>query len=353
MAKTLSKALGTDIAGLAQLLRSKGRGKDTILAHINPQEAALLKRAGGSGDINPDTGLPEFQGYEGGDFSFGEFYDQPSFDTTNISPESTQVTPVMADGYVDTASGSGSTQPDYGFTPTGYTGEYTGEAMGGPPTLGPATAYIQGGKDLGVASAFQMTPEGVVQQIPQEQPSVIDQATGALGKAKEAIGGMKPETLARLGLAGGLGLMGSINARKAAGQAQAATAEQKALAQPYTDTGKQLMAQAQAGQMTPQSQAALNAAKAQIAQSVANRGGVGQQQAANQIAQLQANLLDNQYKYGLQVAQIGDNIALGAIRTGLQLDRQLQSSTQNFYTQLAQIAGGGNYGYLPTTVKRD
>jgi len=45
MAKNLSKALGTDLAGLAQLLRSKGRGKDTILAHINPQEAALLKRA--------------------------------------------------------------------------------------------------------------------------------------------------------------------------------------------------------------------------------------------------------------------------------------------------------------------
>ena len=216
-----------------------------------------------------------------------------------------------------------------------------------PATIGPATAYGPKGQEFGVASAFQMTPEGVAQQIPQEQPSVIDQATGALGKAKEAIGGMKPETLARLGLTGGLGLMGAINARKAAGQAQAATAEQKALAQPYTDTGKQLMAQAQAGQMTPQSQAALNAAKAQIAQSVANRGGVGQQQAANQIAQLQANLLDNQYKYGLQVAQIGDNITLGAIKTGLQLDRQLQSSTQNFYAQLAQIAGGGNY-LLPT-----
>jgi len=60
MAKNLSKALGTDLAGLAQLLRSKGRGKDTILAHINPQEAALLKRAGGSGEPNPETGLPEF-----------------------------------------------------------------------------------------------------------------------------------------------------------------------------------------------------------------------------------------------------------------------------------------------------
>jgi hypothetical protein len=31
-----------------------------MLAHINPQEAAMLKRMGGSGTINPDTGLPEY-----------------------------------------------------------------------------------------------------------------------------------------------------------------------------------------------------------------------------------------------------------------------------------------------------
>ena len=37
-----------------------GRGNDTILAHINPREAALLKAHGGSGKINPNTGLPEF-----------------------------------------------------------------------------------------------------------------------------------------------------------------------------------------------------------------------------------------------------------------------------------------------------
>jgi len=44
----------------AEELRSKGRGGDTILAHINPQEAAILKMMGGAGTKNPDTGLPEF-----------------------------------------------------------------------------------------------------------------------------------------------------------------------------------------------------------------------------------------------------------------------------------------------------
>lgn len=43
-------------------LASKGRYGDTMLAHINPEEAALLKARGGSGTINPKTGLPEFYG---------------------------------------------------------------------------------------------------------------------------------------------------------------------------------------------------------------------------------------------------------------------------------------------------
>lgn len=43
-----------------QRLASLGRNGDTMLAHINPQEASLLKSKGGSGTINPNTGLPEY-----------------------------------------------------------------------------------------------------------------------------------------------------------------------------------------------------------------------------------------------------------------------------------------------------
>lgn len=45
---------------ILEQVRKKGRNGDTILAHINPLEAKMLKRAGGSGTINPKTGLPEF-----------------------------------------------------------------------------------------------------------------------------------------------------------------------------------------------------------------------------------------------------------------------------------------------------
>jgi hypothetical protein len=45
----------------ARRLQDAGRDGDTILAHINPQEAEMLRRAGGSGTINPKTGLREYK----------------------------------------------------------------------------------------------------------------------------------------------------------------------------------------------------------------------------------------------------------------------------------------------------
>jgi len=54
------------LAGAAEALRQKGRGGDTILAHINPQEARVLKSMGGAGTINPATGIMEFKGGGGG-----------------------------------------------------------------------------------------------------------------------------------------------------------------------------------------------------------------------------------------------------------------------------------------------
>ena len=60
------------LAGAAESLRQKGRNGDTILAHINPQEAAFLKSMGGSGKINPRTGLPEFGGILGTGINLGD-----------------------------------------------------------------------------------------------------------------------------------------------------------------------------------------------------------------------------------------------------------------------------------------
>jgi hypothetical protein len=48
------------IADAARAVANSGRGKDTLLAHITPAEAAMLRKQGGMGTINPVTGLREY-----------------------------------------------------------------------------------------------------------------------------------------------------------------------------------------------------------------------------------------------------------------------------------------------------
>ena len=49
------------LAVAARHVASAGRGGDSQLAHVNPREAEMLKRMGGSGTINPNTGLREYK----------------------------------------------------------------------------------------------------------------------------------------------------------------------------------------------------------------------------------------------------------------------------------------------------
>ena len=342
----LSKALGMDLPALAEMLRAKGRGKDTMLAHITPKEAALLKRRGGSGSVNPDTGLPEFEDSGSYDFSPPE----PASPTYDVVNQQGQFTPTQAETGVPVQVSPSYTPGGDAYAPVGPSGNYKSADVLNQygqttPYTSTGTAMQQAGPAFPtVTSAPSATAPGVVSPAQQaaaptkpDQPSWTDKLTKAI---------TDPNTLARLGLTAGLGAFGASQARKAGTQTQAATAEQKAIGQPYTQQGQQLVNQAQQGTLSPASKQALDAAKAQVNQGIANRGGVGSQQAANQISNLYQSLLDNQYKYGLQIMQIGDNITLGAIKSGLQLDTQLQATTNNFYAQLASIAAGGS-GYIP------
>ena len=46
----------------ARELAAQGRGGDDMLAHINHREAEVLRRMGGAGSVNPNTGLHEYKG---------------------------------------------------------------------------------------------------------------------------------------------------------------------------------------------------------------------------------------------------------------------------------------------------
>lgn len=55
---------------IVDLMRA-GRNGDTLIAHISPKEGAILRSMGGSGTVNPKTGLLEFWGGDTGESGMG------------------------------------------------------------------------------------------------------------------------------------------------------------------------------------------------------------------------------------------------------------------------------------------
>ena len=372
MSKALSKSLGTDLAALAQVLRSKGRGRDTVLAHITPKEAALLKRRGGRGSINPDTGLPEFEdeGYFG-DPSEG-FQSSADLPALPKSPEM-----------------------DYS--------QFDTPAVSNPAYNVPAQEQYSEQQFNQAASGQLPSGTGDYQAPPPDKPTLMDGITKYLSD---------PANLAKLGLLGGGALFGAKQGQTAAQQGQAAAgqiaamapavqdrsaaAQQQlqqiaanarttgaqsatdlsALGAPARDLGTGMISGAVSGNLTPSNQAALAALKARAQQDISKRGGVGAMQAGVAEESAQAQLAQQQLQQGLatyqqgaayqqqaialkqaqdnmatgiqqqaistalQQAGISDQYTLNAIMTGLQMDQATATSLKNFYTSLAQIGFG-------------
>lgn len=323
MTKKLARLLKADIQetsdlkSIAAMLAGKGRGGDTMLAHITPKEVSLLKEAGGAGTVNPDTGLLEFYDWSG--------------------------------GYGTTDPTSYETAPSY--TPTA--GDFSGYQPIEIPSASAMSPDIQlgaGGTDISVGA----TPKPDIGVGPQDTfaeigPRQVDAMAPDIKARQELLSGAAPEKekpfltneqYARLGLAGGLGVYGALQQKKAAGQIKESMKEQQALAKPYQQQGKAMQEAAMRGELTPSGAQQYQAVQAQLNQGVQQRGGVGVAQAAAQAEAFRNQLLQNQYDAGLKVSGIGDQIALGAIRTGMQLDQQLNQANLGFYTQLGSIAAG-------------
>lgn len=324
-------SMSSDLAEIAKMLQSKGRGGDSILAHITKREAQMLKDAGGSGTVNPETGLMEFFDGEGdwGGYvppetqqEFGGLYPGGQFPQAEAAPEQTTYYPsgeVYAGGPVSNIvpTDVGAPPP---VTPVMATGAGTLPAPVAPGVVSPAAQAVPAG----------MTPEAerVVREYttPTEKPSWYDKLT--------------TEQMVRLGLAGAGAVYGGVQARKGEEEARKLKEEQQAMAAPYQAQGREMVRAAQAGELTPTGQQSMQALRARLAQGVSARGGVGAQQAAAQAEAYRQQLLQQQYDYGLKVTSIGDQLALGAIKTGMQADQALRQASTNFYTQLASIAGG-------------
>lgn len=338
MAKLLMKSLSADLPALAELIRSQGRGRDTVLAHITPQEAALLKKRGGSGAMNPATGLPEFQEDYSYDIGFGEGVYNPPVQAADI--QGAEFTPQQVQ--------------DFGYTtPTDY---YSGIGGGFQPAPGMAEDLFQvagqpafGGDAEAQAGGFYGGRTPTAAEFARTQPGFQEAVTPSKGIMERL--GVTEKDLPRLGLGalltGGLTASNLARTRQAQGQAQQSREELAALGRPYQETGRQLQGAAARGELSPVNQQILQAARAQLAQGVATRGGVGAAQMQNQLTDLTQRLIQNQFDLGLRVSNIGDQYIQGAIRTGLQADQAINTANQQFYMQLASMAAPFILGQQP------
>ena len=357
MTKKLARLLRADIQetsdlkSIAAMLAGKGRGGDTLLAHITPKEVGLLKEAGGAGTVNPDTGLLEFYDWSGG-ITGGTVSGYSGSTPSYQSPES----------FYYNQEGTGMADIP-AVSADDFSGGYYGQGLGGFTNKENLPRYTSEGLNLPVSVPVN-TPQ-LANQLYQ-MPEVITSPTvsniglqsrgagseflaeGAGGaRAKTGAGAGTPdkpfltnEQMVRLGLSGGLGIYGALQQRKALEQIGKSTGQQKDIAKPYQDEGRKLTDAAQRGELTPAGVQQFQAVKAQLAQGAESRGGVGVAQAVAQAEAFKNQLLQGQYDYGLKVSQIGDNIALGAIRTGMQLDQQLNQANMAFYSQLGALAAG-------------
>jgi hypothetical protein len=339
MASSLKKltGMGGDVRKIAALLQKKAP-KGHMLAYISPKEAALLEARGGSGKTHADTGIPSFENeFDAGVYDAGLSYDAPVMNQ--------QTGEAMSPAQVAEAN------PQL-YTP-GYDTAFVPSGAGNPPTQIDAATSIQpvfpvvaegtssaytGPRDIGFG-VDKYAPETTATGAPKEEAAAKTTAT-----TKEETGGMSKDTkdlLTRAGLIGALGYVGAKSAKKAQEQGQQGRAEMEALAAPYRQQGAQLQAQAQRGELTAAGQQQLQAIQAQAAQGAERRGGVGAAQVQQQVEAYRQQLLTQQYDYGLKLSGIGDNIALGAIKAGLQADQYVNEMNNQFYTNMAYIGVGG------------
>ena len=159
---------------------------------------------------------------------------------------------------------------------------------------------------------------------------------------------MSDKTKAALGIGGLQAILGAQQIKKAQASAGAPSAALSALGAPQQQAGAQEMAQAQRGELTAGNQATIQAARAQLGQGIANRGGVGVAQSVNQITTLTNQLLQQQYAQGSKDLAAGNQYAASAIEMGIKQDQYIQTMTANYVANMARTVAS-LYGGSPDT----
>ena len=336
---------------LAEMLRQLGRGRDTVLAHITPEEAQMLMDAGGSGDINPNTGLPEFQDadIQGNENFYGEpipqdveaqpggFYGQTERATFNPYTQETRLynedistaQPGPDGSYKDfydralrqTISSMPPEQVDIGFGPGRFAPEYTRRDVAGMAPDQFQRQMVEAGAGPGLAETIE-SKLGGISDIAAKYPRLA-QAAGYSAQ----------------------GLVGMLQAARARKQGRDEAARLAALGAPLRAQGQNLLQQATTSGLTPQQAAQQEASRAKLRQSAAGRGAVTGTQAGiieNQLGRQRSEMAQINYNNALKIVNLANAYDEGAIRATLAGDREaddiLGAIASNIGSQLAGSA---------------
>ena len=332
LAKLLQANMG--LPDMAKRLAAAGRGKDSILAHINPKEASLLKARGGSGKINPDTGIMEFDDYDENQPQ------EPSYAPAAQDPAQRQQ--AQYSQAAPPAEATSSQLPSVGEAPTAMQNQYgydtatpvntanaapaTGATSGQLPAVGAAPAKIASDLNKQTGQSGGGFIEGVKNFGNQ------------LGDLNKALSPVTPW------LKGAGAIYGAVQGNKASEQAQqqaaANEAEIRKLADPYKQRGQQLVDLGQAGGLTSTQQKQLEVQRAVASQQMASSGvtgGTAQQQLEANLQQQAAAFAQQNIDQGMKLMGISDEYIMKAMNTGYSQNKDAQALAQDFYKSIAQF----------------
>jgi hypothetical protein len=307
---------GGDIAELAEMIRRFGRGEDKILAHITPEEAAKLKEMGGSGTINPMTGLPEFQEED----EYGRLL-ASEFDNAQVETPNYREQVLASERQMPDQDYYGQMAPvQFAEGPMASYGDQM-ERMEDRSFLPPDAI-----REMEIADAQRAAAPAVGgRQVTPEEESIFGRAERNLQELRGTLD--RYPTLTRLGGAGANIIAQGLLAQRAARGREAEAARLRERAAPFRAAETEAMARAQGGGLTPQ-----QAREAEIAQQRA-RQGLGAQNLttgsaasgilAGQMQRARSAARQESLQSALDLAQIADRYDRAAIQEELAKDADL------------------------------
>ena len=334
---------------LAELLRQMGRGPDSMLAHITPEEAQMLLESGGSGRMNPMTGLPEFQ---------PEDYNFEVDDQYDIGFGPGQFTPPTQPADIQGMA------PDQFERFTGQQPMFTGEGSLAPENFQPFADSFQPFADSFQPGNVPLQQEYVGEApIPMVTANAVERynmGRGQLATAPVAPAPAPPQQpisplqqqsfrqeypmLSRLLTTGVASLPAAYFAGRARREGRGAESELRAMAQPIREQAEALRQQALTGGLTPQQARQEEARRASMRQAASTRGATsGTQQAMieNTLARERSGLAQTNLENAMRQLNLANTVSEAAIRARLASDRDVDRYLSNIYTNLIRTASGG------------